>query len=82
MSSKKTTYNKLHEWTTADNVDVEEINENFNKIDILLSNRTVIADPTNNLVPIRVGEEVLDTVSNTWYKSHGLDKSNWKKMTV
>ena len=43
--------------------------------------RTVTADPNGNLAPTRIGEEVLDTVTETWYKSTRNALTAWKPMT-
>lgn len=36
---------------------------------------------TNNIVPNYVGEEVLETTTNTWYKSYGTSAGQWKAIT-
>lgn len=43
--------------------------------------RTYSGNPTGNLVPMFLGEEVFDTSGYDWYKSTGVTSSYWKKLT-
>lgn len=42
---------------------------------------TSAGDPTGTLLPNFIGEECLDTVNNSWYRSHGVAAADWKKLT-
>ncbi len=42
-----------------------------------ISERTTANDPVGNVTPIKIGEEILRTSNNTWYKSYGLTSSDW-----
>ena len=40
---------------------------------------TYAGDPTNNVTPQFIGQEILDTSNNDWYIAHGLTSSTWQK---
>jgi len=44
--------------------------------------RSGAVTPVGAVTPLRTGEEYLDTVANTWYKSYGLLNTEWKAMTA
>jgi len=41
---------------------------------------TTTSNPTNNVVPAYIGQEILDTNASIWYKSVGTLAANWKAM--
>lgn len=43
--------------------------------------RTNAGSPLNSVTPLYVGEELLDTTNNKWYKSYGLAGNYWSALT-
>lgn len=44
--------------------------------------RSGAVTPVGAVTPLFTGEEYLDSVANTWYKSYGLVNTNWKALTA
>lgn len=43
--------------------------------------RTYAGNPTSNVVPNFIGEDLLDTSGTNWYKATGLTNADWKVIT-
>jgi hypothetical protein len=61
--------------------DPKEVDKFYREVAQRFSYITYSGDPTGNVIPRWIGDNVLDTSNTEWYRSTGLTSADWEITT-